>query len=313
MAADGKLAVELSINGPYSAQMTRLQQGFKQLQKTVQETGHAGVSEMQAMSGAVRSLEGSMNTRAVERYLSQFKLLAGIARAAFPIVGATALIGIVVRLTEEFTKFNDKVKNSATNMRDAFSTLNGTMEMANAQVELSNVKLQNQINKLEGKPENHLAEAMVEGKIEALKLADALGEVASKEAEIIKNNSVGVGDMLEQLALQLPKMMLNPMTAGAIIADLQKPNYGLQDNTKKDDAEFKNDQFNLREAVRGGNQGQINAAQNTAVNAAQRQLNGYLTALKTATDANSRAMLQGLIEAREDFIKSVGLRESMMH
>ena len=45
---------------------------------------------MRAASAALRGLEGSMNIRAAERFLSTFQGMPGILQAAFPVFGAVA-------------------------------------------------------------------------------------------------------------------------------------------------------------------------------------------------------------------------------
>jgi hypothetical protein len=62
--------------------------------------GHA-VTEIQATSGALRVLEGSQSIRAAERFITTALGLGPALQAIFPLVGAAAMVGILVKMGEE--------------------------------------------------------------------------------------------------------------------------------------------------------------------------------------------------------------------
>jgi hypothetical protein len=71
-----------------------------------------GVSDLQATSGTLRVLEGNFGTniRAAENFIVKVLGLGPIMRAAFPIVGALALVGVLDILVEHIGKVADAFK-----------------------------------------------------------------------------------------------------------------------------------------------------------------------------------------------------------
>ena len=63
-------------------------------ERLAQGMGHA-VPEIAAASGAIREFEGNLPIRAVERFLTSTLGLGPVLAAAFPVVGAIALAGVV--------------------------------------------------------------------------------------------------------------------------------------------------------------------------------------------------------------------------
>lgn len=72
-------------------------------QELVAVSGEHQVSSMAASSGAIRLLEGNFqnNIRAAERFIGTTLGLGPVLEAAFPIVGAVALLGVVVKMGKE--------------------------------------------------------------------------------------------------------------------------------------------------------------------------------------------------------------------
>jgi hypothetical protein len=85
-------AVEMQ--GQLSASGERVQKAF----------GDA-VPQVAAASGAIRELEGNLPIRAVERFLTGTLGLGPALQAAFPVVGAVALAGVLARMGDEVYKF----------------------------------------------------------------------------------------------------------------------------------------------------------------------------------------------------------------
>lgn len=154
-----------------------------------------GVTKMQAASAAIRSLNGDLNTRAVERYLAQFEGLSNFLQKAFPVVGAIALTGIVVRLGEEIYKTGEKAITAGQNIQNAFNKMNGTMETANDSLRITNDALQDQLDKLDGKRPNVLKDTLDDARKAADELADALEGDSEKIDEIVKKYHVGLKEV----------------------------------------------------------------------------------------------------------------------
>src|SRR5579859_7431571 len=75
-------------------------------ERTAAATSHA-IPQFAAASGALRELQGNFdhNIRAAERFLSTTLGLGPILQAAFPIVGALAMGGVLVDIGEKLGKF----------------------------------------------------------------------------------------------------------------------------------------------------------------------------------------------------------------
>jgi hypothetical protein len=100
-----------------------------------------GVTDIQATSGAIRVLEGNFgtNVRAAENFIVKILGLGPIMRAAFPVIGAMALIGVIDILAEHVGK-----------VVDAFKRLSG----AETDAEIQAIKTGEKILKI--KPEGFL-------------------------------------------------------------------------------------------------------------------------------------------------------------
>lgn len=61
---------------------------------------HGSVTQIQAVSGTLRTLEGNQGIRAAERFLTMLPGLGAALQYAFPVVGAIALAEVLVRLTD---------------------------------------------------------------------------------------------------------------------------------------------------------------------------------------------------------------------
>jgi hypothetical protein len=60
------------------------------------------------------------------------------------------------------------------------------------EMELVNVKLQNTLDKLNGKPQNGIKEAIIEARIEAAKLTQSLDAAMTSFGEKLKQNQIGM-------------------------------------------------------------------------------------------------------------------------
>lgn len=143
---------------------------------------HAGVTEIQATSGALRVLEGSGGIRAAERLLTMIPGLGAALQAAFPIIGAVALLEVVSRMAgkvyelsqnwtevgiaeqfakssaEDYAKSIDKIKDKVAQIdlkrfRDTFGGPEGAANEATALQDQANQK-QNAANALKGEIAN---------------------------------------------------------------------------------------------------------------------------------------------------------------
>jgi hypothetical protein len=170
----GSVTVRLNLNSAgYSAEMTKAEAQMRRLARAGQEFGHSTVSQMQAASASIRVLEGgiSNNIRAAERFISMLPGVGAALQAAFPVVGAIALIGVFVRIGEEVSKFISKLNEIPEN---PFAGMIASSKLGNDALAITNDRLQLEIAKLEHKPQNRMAEALDEMRHASDKLYDSL-------------------------------------------------------------------------------------------------------------------------------------------
>lgn len=147
--------------------------------QSLHNLGAHGVTGVQATSAALRVLEGNMqnNLRAAERFLANTLGLGEALQTIFPIVGATALLGVVSELGKKAYEAYEAFRNmeqAPARIASAFHEINVPLQKSNDELALANDKLRNEIALLEGKPRNALAEALDEARVAADNLAEAL-------------------------------------------------------------------------------------------------------------------------------------------
>ncbi len=144
---------------------------------------HYAVSEIQATSGALRTLDGNGGIRAAERFLATTVGLGPALQAIFPIVGALAFAEIIARGVEHIARLSKGASDAAANIKDAFRDLNTAAEEANDNLRVANDKLENDIAKIEHKPENGIKLALDE----AILSAEQLGKQLDKDLTALRN------------------------------------------------------------------------------------------------------------------------------
>lgn len=159
----------------------------------VREFGGHTVSNMAASSAAIRTLEGNVtnNLRAVERFMATTLGLGPVLQKAFPIVGAIAFAGMIGEMGSKVYDFFKQMKEAPEKVRGAFEGMHGSLQLTNDELELTNTKLANQIAKLEHKPENLLKQALMEARVEADRLGEALDKDLSALHKVLAENEPG--------------------------------------------------------------------------------------------------------------------------
>jgi hypothetical protein len=155
--------------------------------------GHAAVSEMNATSAAVRSLEGNPGIRAVERFLTTIPGVGAALQMAFPLIGGVAFGAMVGELIKKVYDFEKATESMAREIVDGFEQINAATRKAAISLDITSDKLQIQIAKLEHKPENLLKLALDESRLSAYNLTEQLRKSNDEAAKLMKEKSVGVG------------------------------------------------------------------------------------------------------------------------
>lgn len=114
------------------AQLASLSSGHRRLGD---DAGHS-VTQIQAVSGALRTFEGTGGIRAAERFLTTIPGLASALQLAFPVVGAIALgeqLGRVLGKSEELKQAEDELAKSTEAADSAFDHMAHTLDKLTVQ------------------------------------------------------------------------------------------------------------------------------------------------------------------------------------
>lgn len=205
----GEVTVRLNLNKDgYSAGMTAARKQAQEFEKSVKDAGQHTVSQMQAASASIRLIEGDMqrNVRAVEKFITTIPGVGAALKAAFPLVGAAATVGILVRIGEEAYNAVQKVRQMGSAIQAGMESITSSGKLANDEMALTNARLQEEIDKLEHKPGNGLAAALAEAQVNADKLFDSLRRDNEEIAKVLNANQSG---LLAQVMGHAPSKEVN--------------------------------------------------------------------------------------------------------
>lgn len=82
-------------------------------QRAVGAAAHDSVTEIQAVSGTLRTLDGNGGIRAAERFLTMIPGLGAALQYAFPVIGILALGEVIYRTIKRFTEMSEAEKKAA--------------------------------------------------------------------------------------------------------------------------------------------------------------------------------------------------------
>lgn len=162
--------------------------------RSVKRLGTTGVSDMQATAATLRTIEGGMtnNLRAAERFLASVLKIGPALQTLFPLVGAIAFAGVILRMGEELYAFFKKIHDAPDAIRKTFRDLNQSIAESNDQLQLNNARLEEEIRKIEKKPGDGLRVGLYEARLEAEKLAQSLDSISNKVEEALKKHALTV-------------------------------------------------------------------------------------------------------------------------
>lgn len=198
------------------AMMNAQEAAAKRLAAASEETA-AKVSGMdRAMASAgVRIAAGTANMGmmggALGRVAAASSTLAPILAAAFPLAVGLLFVDMLQRAIESYQKWIELGEQTVHGLND--QTL--SIRAQNDALDVTNARLENQIAKLEHRPENFLAVALAEDKVRADELAKSLGDALQKTVQLLeagpgifseiflgKGDVSAVGDLLKPLERQ---------------------------------------------------------------------------------------------------------------
>jgi len=184
-------AVRIVITGEganFSAVVADANRQLNKLGVGAKDVGKHTVSSMQAASGAIRLFEGDVtrNVRAVERFITTIPGVGKALQIAFPVVGALALGGVIVRVGEQIVDFFKNIDARSRQARESMREATGGLQLANDELLVANDRLRDSIAKIEGKPRNGIKDAIDESVVAADKLGQKLDENLKKMGEALK-------------------------------------------------------------------------------------------------------------------------------
>ena len=160
--------------------------------KAAQTQEHAEVSQRMAASAAVRGLEnGNVGIRSVENFLTTIPGVGAALQNIFPILGATAFVGMLVEMGVRGFEAFQKIRDAAKDTQRAFDELHDKDRIQIDDLEIQDQKIQDQIDKLSGHPNNGMATSLLEAKKRADELLTSLQADRKELEQLFKEHSVG--------------------------------------------------------------------------------------------------------------------------
>ena len=203
-AKAGVISIDLSAGtAQFQAELKKAQEAIDSFGKKSRQAGDAAhaagqhtVSGTQAASAALRSLELKFdsNIRAAENFISKTLGLGSALKAAFPVVGAIAFGGAIYDLIKQASELGEtfkKFQEAPTRITQGFQAITQPIRVASDELGLVNAKLENQIAKLQGKPQNGLKVALFESRVEADKLSESLNRAIEQVQKLLEQEALG--------------------------------------------------------------------------------------------------------------------------
>lgn len=170
-----------------------LQRFGQQGSTALAELGTHGVSNVQATSAALRTLEFNTtnNIRASEQFIANYLGLGPIIQKAFPLIGLFAFGELLAGIGTRAYQFFKDIEEAPLKASSAFRTLGNSTQLTNDQLSLSNAKLENEIAKLQGHRQNNLKIMFEEANVAADKLAGNVEKLIGDLQTIAKEQVLG--------------------------------------------------------------------------------------------------------------------------
>ncbi|MGD0499734.1 MAG: hypothetical protein ABSC23_15000 [Bryobacteraceae bacterium] len=227
--------------------------------------------------------------RHIRGFISELPGVSSGLSAAFNAVAIVAVVTVIyeaIRKVIEFREQLRQIEDQPHKIEMAFHDLNGETQKVNDELRRENIHLENSIAKLEHKPQNLLAEALNDARINADDLAKSLDKDAESLAKVIKENSVGwmgrivmgrqgTGD-IEKWATEYQKK----------ISDINYTGSG-NVHSAANESDPKRAQDDAKKA-----QNAWNAALDTARNDALKQITGWIKQAETPQPAGKGTIFQ---------------------
>lgn len=187
------MAVVGGITVYFRANTAQLTSGINQVRRQAREASRDMVNSYGNVRASLGLLDNAIrgNHAAamadVVREFSQTSFVMNALPFAAAAGGFLLLVGVIAEAARKVRELRAQAHEAAAKMAEGFEKIHAPLQAENDELELSNVKLHNVLEKLEGKPENHLAEALAEARAEADKLSDSLAKTIEQTAKLLKD------------------------------------------------------------------------------------------------------------------------------
>ena len=171
------------------ARTAQFEQALDSAKASARKFSREAAAEMHEAKGSIVLLGEEVGIH-LPRHLQTFVAkLPGVTEAmsaAFNAVAVIALITVVVEAGEKLEAFIKKNEDAAKKNAEMWAATEKAQKLSNDELDLSNVKLENQLAKLQHKPENKVAEALLEATVQAEHLSEKLQTAIGKYQDLLK-------------------------------------------------------------------------------------------------------------------------------
>jgi lambda family phage tail tape measure protein len=191
MADAKELAIKFRIeNTQLKAELAKMREGFKSM-------GEHGVSSMQATSAAIRVAEGNFSRmlRPAELFLSKIPMIGQAMQAAFPVIGAIALLSVFSHVIEKIDEINEAFKKAAEAPKafaNAMGEVHSSLDTEHLKLVKTTDDLRNKLALLQGKPVNLIRVAIDDIALSTV----SMSEQFSKSFAKIQTEAINTGLVL---------------------------------------------------------------------------------------------------------------------
>jgi len=148
------------------------------------------VSEVQAAGAAFRTLEGGIPIRAIERFSVNVLGMGPILQAAFPVIGGLIFAEMLGKMSEKLYTLVHNAHTAGTDIAAAFDSMHLKATVVNDDLRIQSDRLQQEIDKLEGVPDNGVALALDESRKMADQLLVSLEEDGKALDELLQKHDI---------------------------------------------------------------------------------------------------------------------------
>jgi len=193
-----QLASLQSSGGSLASQLQNVRGTMTQTATATNGLVSANVSAAASM-GILEGRTLSMN-RAAANFATRVLGLGSILQAAFPVIGAIAMLDVLYQMGSSLTKVYEQAKNAGREIAKGFEEATTSVRRSNDQLALANDKLDATIAKLEHKPTtNGAVMALDEARVMADRLDESLDEVGKRLDSVLSKNAINVwGGLITQ-------------------------------------------------------------------------------------------------------------------